>query len=472
MGLRLTAAKGISAVSTWGLKNLFKRPAANFPGKIALYVDTQLIADLSPKMRKGSMVVCGTNGKTTVTNLVADALELAGKKVVCNRTGANLDSGVATALLHSDPVDWGVFECDELWVAKVLPQLKSNYLLLLNLFRDQLDRVGEINVIQESIAGALKASPKTVLVYNADDPLCAAIAARVENKSIAFGVAESMGLDQNTVVDAQMCQMCSGMLEYSYRQYGQLGEYRCTQCDFGRKPLEYSAHQVSISAKGISFAMQSPQGSKSSVSASYSGAYMVYNLLASAAAADLAGCPSLVFQEALDAFNPQNGRLQNFDIEGHDVLLNLAKNPTGFNQNLKLILQDKGPKVVAFYVNDKEGDGRDISWLWDIDFEELASQKDLKVFVGGMRRNDLQVRLKYAGVLADRVENASDVFLRTARFAADRSYYFVANYTALPPVREELSNLASQQAGYPASEAPVSAGKVSVGESDSRDSRG
>lgn len=131
-----------------------------------------LIADLAPKLEQGSVCVVGTNGKTTVTNLLADALELAGQRVVCNRTGANLDSGVATSLLHAGPSDWGVFECDELWLAKILPQLQATYVVLLNLFRDQLDRVGEIDRIQDSIVGALEKSPDTVLVYNADDPLC------------------------------------------------------------------------------------------------------------------------------------------------------------------------------------------------------------------------------------------------------------------------------------------------------------
>ena len=132
--------------------------------------------------------------KTTVTNLLADALELAGQRVVCNRTGANLDSGVATSLLHAGPSDWGVFECDELWLAKILPQLQATYVVLLNLFRDQLDRVGEIDRIQDSIVGALEKSPDTVLVYNADDPLCVRIAERAANPSIAFGVDEDLGL--------------------------------------------------------------------------------------------------------------------------------------------------------------------------------------------------------------------------------------------------------------------------------------
>ncbi len=142
MSLQFAAARFVSSVSTWGLKNVFRRPAANFPGKAALYVDPQAIAHASNRLSKGSIVVVGTNGKTTVTNLLADVLEAAGERVTCNRTGANLGSGVATALLHAKQADWGVFESDELWLAKMLPQLQATYVVLLNLFRDQLDRMG------------------------------------------------------------------------------------------------------------------------------------------------------------------------------------------------------------------------------------------------------------------------------------------------------------------------------------------
>ena len=178
MSIRFAAAQAVSSISTWGLKHVFRRPAANFPGKIALYVDPRLLANLRGKLTRGSIMVVGTNGKTTVTNLLADVLEGSGVRVVCNRTGANLDSGVSTALLHAKEADWGVFESDELWLKKMTPQLKPTYVLLLNLFRDQLDRCGEIDRIQDSIVEALAASPETILVFNADDPLCATIAKR------------------------------------------------------------------------------------------------------------------------------------------------------------------------------------------------------------------------------------------------------------------------------------------------------
>lgn len=446
MSARTSCAKAVAAAATWGLKNVFRRPAGNFPGKIALYIDPRIIAHTVSKAREGSIVVVGTNGKTTVTNLLADAFEAAGKRVICNRTGANLDSGIATALLHADAADIGVFESDELWLAKSAPQLAPRYIILLNLFRDQLDRVGEIDRIQDSIVGAVNATPSATLVYNADDPLCAAIAERVDNPTLAFGVEGDMGLSQNTVVDAQMCQRCSSMMKYDYRQYGQLGEYRCPSCGFARPARSWSASQVGLSVGGLSFSVSPADGASNDsfkIHAPFSGAYMVYNLLAVAVGARLGGVDPAAIQKAIDEFDPQNGRLQRFSVQGRSVLLNLAKNPTGFNQNIKIILQDKGPKTVAFFINDKEADGHDVSWLWDIDFEELAGQPGLRAFAGGIRANDMQVRLKYSGVESDIVDDAEDVLAKSAADERGARVYFIANYTALPALREALTRIAN-----------------------------
>ena len=204
------------------------------------------------------------------------------------------------------------------------------------------------------------------------------------------------------------------------------------------------------------------------VRASFSGAYMVYNLLAVATAASLLGCAPDDVAEAIDAFDPKNGRLQDYEIEGHRVLLNLAKNPTGFNQNLRIVAQDAGPKAVAFFVNDKEGDGRDVSWIWDIDFEELASQRDCIVFVGGERRNDLQVRLKYAGVDARLIGGVDEVFAALSAgvgLPADAGVYAIANYTALPVVHAALNEAAKRAAageGGSREDAPASGDRVAA----------
>lgn len=449
MGIRTGLAQAVSVASTVALKNVFHRPAANFPGKIALYVDPAIIGNMAHKLKRGSVIVAGTNGKTTTTNLLADALERAGQRVVCNRTGANLDSGVATSLLHAHESDWGIFESDEMWMVKILPFLQSDYVLLLNLFRDQLDRVGEIDRVQDSIVNALSQSPRTVLIYNADDPLCTAIADRCPNRTVGFGVGENMHLAQNTVSDAQMCQRCSGMLEYGYRQYGQLGTFHCSDCDFHRHTPEFEAVNVKLGPSGLSFTVRSGKA-KGTVTAPYSGAYMVYNLLATYVTAVMVGTMPQDVQAAIDAFKPDNGRLQNLRVHGRDVLLNLAKNPTGFNQNMKLVVQGEGRKAAAFFINDKEADGHDISWIWDVDFEELAASKDLVVFAGGIRKNDLQMRLKYAGIDAQLVDSAAQVVEAVDALPEDYSLYCIANYTALPQVRSDLQRLSEDGVDTPA----------------------
>ena len=437
---RLAFARMIGTVSTWVLKNVFRRPAANFPGKVGLYADKQLIADLKLQLREGSVVVVGTNGKTTVTNLLADAFEAVGKTVVCNRTGANLDSGVATALLGSTGADWGVFESDELWVAKILPQLRANYVVLLNLFRDQLDRMGEIDHIQEAIVQALSSSPDTVLIYNADDPLCQVIANQVKNSCAPFGIDEDLGLAQNTVVDAGMCQCCDSALVYEWRQYGQLGAFKCPACGFERKRPDCAMRDVAISGERADVSIYF-KGQTTRLAIPYAGAYMLYNVLAVCAAASCCGLPLEKVEKAIASFAPDNGRLQHYEINGQQVLLNLAKNPIGFNQNLRIVLKQSGPKAVAFFINDKEADGHDVSWLWDVDFQELALSEELVAYAGGLRRNDMQVRLKYAGIEAALVDGAQDFLEKAAVALSHADLFLVANYTALPNAKAELDQL-------------------------------
>lgn len=452
MGIRKAMAEAASAVSSVALRHIFRRPAGNFPGKLALYIDPSIIADLRVKLTRGSICVVGTNGKTTVTNMLADCLEAAGKRVVCNRGGANLDSGVATSLLQSGVSDWGVFECDELWLAKILPGLRSRYVLLLNLFYDQLDRVGEVANIQESIAGALAASPNTVLVYNADDPHCEKIARMVNNTCVPFGMGEGLA-PEGSAGDALMCQACDSMLNYEYRSYGQLGAYSCPQCDFGRAHLKFMARDCHIGADGMDFDVVAATderavagGAVAHLSASYTGAYMAYNLLAVYAAGHLVGLSNEVMQSTMDAFDPHNGRLEHLQVHGRDVLLNLAKNPAGFNQNLSLVLQERGPVVAAFFVNDMEGDGRDVSWIWDVGFEALAGRSDTVVFAGGMRAADLLVRLRYAGVPALQVEDAVDVMHRVAALPEGYKVFMIANYTSLPDVRNDCVRMSGDVA--------------------------
>lgn len=445
--MRYQLAKIIGAISTCVLKNLLRRQAANFPGKAGLVVDPNLIAHLRPRISEGTVVVVGTNGKTTVTNLLADALEASGKVVACNRTGANLDSGVASALLHTATADWGVFESDELWLPKITPQLQPEFVVLLNLFRDQLDRAGEIDNVQKRIVEALASSPSTTLVYNADDPFCQAIADQTNNASIPFGIAQDLQLAQNAIVDSGLCQHCDTPLDYTWRQYGQLGNYCCPNCGFAREELAYGAYDVHLDAQGTTFSVRENGNPRDAmhVRAPVSSAYMAYNLLATCVAAGCCNVPFESTDKAIRSFSPENGRLQTYSVDGCRTLLNLAKNPVGLNQNLRIIASSPGPKAAAFFINDKEADGHDVSWLWDVDFEELAQVEDLLIFAGGIRRNDLQVRLKYAGIEAQLVEGARDFATSAHAVSPNAELFLVANYTALSSVKSELNHMACEQ---------------------------
>ena len=468
MALKFQFAKGIASLSRVLLKHVVRRPALNFPGKIALYIDKNLLQNASANLRS-SICVVGTNGKTTVTNMLADIFQK-DTYVVCNRSGANLDSGVASVLLEAqsdlahNKDSLGIFECDELWLAKILPFLQSDYVILLNLFRDQLDRVGEITRIQHSIVKALESSPRTTLIYNSDDPHCEYIARLAPNPSVAFGVEGSLKQENNSPTDAPICQQCSSFLSYSWRQYSQLGNYKCTGCDFKRTTPSFYASDISLGSREISFDVvissaintkkckntdsdNNVNQTKMRLNIDTSGVYMIYNLLAVSAAALLCNAKPQTIAQVVKDFKPNNGRLEQYKVGTHDILLNLAKNPTGFDQNIAIITSENDPNfsetaniAIAFFVNNKEGDGRDVSWIWDIDFEKLTPyvSPSTKFFVGGMRRNDLQVRMKYAGIESQLVNNAEDVL---ASIPANSKVYMIANYTSLPEVKASLDEI-------------------------------
>ena len=424
------------------LHGVLHRAASQLPGRVALAIDPQVVAHLRNKVRAGSVVVCGTNGKTTTTNLIAATLEAAGMRVLCNRDGANMLPGVASALLPGRAADWAVIEADELSCIHILPQLRPTYLVLLNLFRDQLDRSGEIDHVQDVIVESLATSPKTILLTCGDDPLCIGVAERAQaagTRVLTFGVDEDLGLPADRVPEARFCQRCGAELSYAYRSYAQLGAFRCPSCGFARPALDYRAKEVQVGHESVAFVASCSEAVAWPLRAPFGGVYLVYNLLAAAAIALRVGVGPQVFQRALDGYDPGNGRLQHFTIDTTPVVLNLAKNPTGLNQNLSLMLADERPKVVYVIINDEANDGRDVSWLWDVDFERLVGRQDVRlVMAGGHRANDLQVRLKYAGVAAPVVLRLDDALERARTLSTGDPLYVLTNYSALWPTKAEL----------------------------------
>ena len=474
MGARTKLACAAADIAHWGLSTVLRRGGGNIPGAVALKLDPDIVAELAAGL-DGSIVVTGTNGKTTTNGLIADGLAAAGYEVVCNRAGNNMQTGIAAAIVAgrkgargggagekgagaaaagcgAGPADtaggaarkrFGAFECDELYTVRILPQLKPSALVLLNLFRDQLDRYGEIDHTQDVIAQALEASPETALIYNADDPLCAGIAARVPNRCIAFGIDEPTGLEADRISDSRFCAKCNAPLDYDYVHYGQLGKYRCPTCGWERSELAYAARKVELSCGGqggYSWEVSGPDGYERRVRTRYNGLYMVFNVTAVAAALDFAGAGEADLDRVIADYEPAGGRMKAFDVYGRTVVSNLAKNPAGFDRMISEI-KASDAHLMAFFLNDNDADGHDISWIWDVDFEKLCDLELERVFVGGKRRNDLQVRLKYAGINAQLIDGIEDAVRGCFGADAGLALYSVANYTVFPAVTADLKRL-------------------------------
>lgn len=452
MSIKSTIATATAGAARWGLRSVLHRSGGALPGKLGLAIDPELVTHLACLL-DASVVITGTNGKTTTTNLIADAVAASGASCVCNRAGNNMETGITGALLEANSDRRrtagtrrvGVFECDELYTVRILPRLKPTYFVLLNLFRDQLDRYGEIDHTQDVIAQALALSPTTTLIFNADDPLCASIAARVPNPSLPFGLNGPTGGEASHIAESRFCAHCNAPLEYDYIQYGQLGSYHCPACGWRRPDLASGASNVHLTSTGYSFELKAQQDGSSqtaSLSTRYNGLYMVYNITAAWTASwvlDALDGDSSRFQGVLDTYVPTGGRMTRWQAKGRIVATDLAKNPVGFDRQIQQI-KASGGKLMAFYLNDADADGRDVSWIWDVDFECLSAP-GVRAFAGGSRAHDLQVRLKYAGIDASLVNGIGDVIDTLAGEDVGEVLHAVANYTAFPPIVKELEGL-------------------------------
>lgn len=316
--------------------------------------------------------------------------------------------------------------------------MQSQYLLLLNLFPDQVDRFGSISNIQESLISALQNSPDTTLIYNADDPNCQMIADVCPNATIAFGALEKIS---NTNDESNnKCPECQFDLTYKIHQYAQLGQYRCPNCGFNRAGLNFGAKNISLTNKRLEFDIEDMH-----FSSKKAAEYVCYNLIGFISTVKTLNCDYQTIASTIKNHKVENGRMQSFKIDGKNVMINLAKNPVGFNQNIAyatnhyLSAQRPPNTSIAFFVNAREGDGRSTDWLDDVNFAQLADLSNMNFYYGGEAGEDLQKRLKKAGINAQYVENAKDVL---AYAKHSKQIYFVANYTAMFPLRSELIKIA------------------------------
>ena len=418
---------------------------SSLPGKAALLVSPSVLKDLSSGVRKKIFAVCGTNGKTTTNNVLRHMLEAEGNTVVCNHLGANMLWGVTGAFTERAGLtgrlsaDYACVEVDEASARKVFSAMKPDYLILTNLFRDQLDRYGEIDTTIKLLLEAIREVPDMKLIINADDPLSVYLAEESGNPFVTYGISEPVeavgkesGNTDTEVREGRFCKRCGAPLLYSFYHFGQMGVYRCSSCAFSRPIPSYTASEIRLDG-GVSFTVNGHR-----IKTDFRGLYSVYNLLAvySALKEDEHDCS--LFSETLKTFTPGFGRNEIFRFGKQKVLLNLAKNPAAFNQNIDAMLQDSAEKDVIIAINDHAPDGKDISWLWDVEFDRIADPSIRSVTVSGIRALDMQLRLKYAQIESETAETP-EMAIEKKLASGSENLYVLVNYTALFPAHQFLT---------------------------------
>ena len=420
---------------------LVGKKGSSTPGKFALFIYPGVLKYLASQIRGKIIVVCGTNGKTTTNNMLCSLLESEGKKVVCNHVGANMLEGVVTAFAGSTnflgrlDADYACIEIDEISAASVFEHFLPDYMIITNLFRDQLDRYGEIDITIRHLSKAVSKAENAVLVLNADDPLVAALGKNAKNKCVYYGIGEDAGISLSETKEGRFCSFCHSELVYSFYHYSQLGSYGCVKCGFSRPKPQYEALDVNLTDE-MSFTVDGKR-----ISVNYRGFYNIYNILAAYAAVRLCGFSLDNINDVLGAYKPQIGRMEAFNICGKNVIFNLSKNPAGFNQAISAVVQDKRKKDIVVVINDNAQDGKDISWIWDVDFERLADAGISGFTASGIRHNDVFLRFKYARL--ESIKDIGDVRLAItdALKSSSQVLYVLVNYTALFPTQKILQSL-------------------------------
>ena len=421
------------------------RGATSLPGKLLMRMEPHAIGRLAARLRDGSAVISATNGKTTTAAMVAEILERRGTRLVHNRAGANMAGGVASSLLRAArgggiDGDAGLFEVDEFWVDGVVPELRPRALLLANLFRDQLDRYGELETIADRWAATVAATPATRLVLNADDPLVADLG-RDHPDVTYFGVqddAVALGAMAHAS-DSKHCRRCGAPYVYDAVYMGHLGRYHCPNGDSRRpQPDVHATGVVLDGTRGARFDLHLG-GERARVELPLPGLYNVYNALGAAALAHALGAGLADVVAGLEGTQAAFGRAETVAIGGRELAILLVKNPAGANEVLRTLALDHEQLDVLAILNDRVADGRDVSWVWDADFEQLAGSVR-RVTCSGTRAAELALRLKYAGVDPGRLHVVAPLerALDAALAAGVGRLVARPTYTAMLALRERL----------------------------------
>ena len=428
------------------VSRVLHRGGTAMPGRYALKLCPNLLERLAKQVK--TVAITGTNGKTTSARMIEEAFREQGLSYLTNRSGANLIDGITTefvmnsSLLGRVKKDYAVIECDEAAARKVFPRLRPQVVVVTNLFRDQLDRYGEVTHTLENIREALRGAPEAKLCLNADCSLTASLAGDLPNPVRWFGVEQGAAPSRAKpeISDATHCIRCKTEYEYDYISYGHLGGFRCPKCGYRRHSADCAVTDIVEQRPDGSELVMNVRGEKLLVTVNLPAMYNIYNAAGAVAAVTEMGFPAQAAAEALRSFRCGFGRMERFDLAGGTRMM-LVKNPAGCNQVIEYLQNFKEKFVLVICLNDRAADGRDVSWIWDADFEGLSALAGrlTQVIVSGDRAEDMRVRIKYAGVddAFIRVEWDYETLVRELE-KETRPVCMMPTYTAMLELRQTV----------------------------------
>ncbi|HLI39086.1 MAG TPA: MurT ligase domain-containing protein [Streptosporangiaceae bacterium] len=446
------AAVGAGKTARALSRALHRGGGTTLPGHIAQRIDPGLVTGLSRALPNGCVLVTGTNGKTTTTRILAGAARRAGLAVITNPEGSNLLPGIATSLLvHATALGRldvpgsaiGIFEVDEGAFPAAAEALSPRLVVVTNLFRDQLDRYFEVDFVARLWQRALRRLPASAtVVLNADDPAVAYLGEGLRASVAHFGLDDRQwgrpGLEH--AADSRRCPRCGRDLLYELSFYAHLGHYACKECGWRRPDPRFAAWKVEVDGLDGSRAhITTPAGNRA-FQVSLAGLYNTCNALAAAAGASCLGVEPDLVQEAAHGAVGAFGRCERVSVGGRQALILLVKNPSGFNEGLRLVLSGSGTRRLLIGLNDNGPDGRDVSWIWDADVERCRGRTSF-LGVCGQRARDLALRLKYAELPSPDLADDDVVrafFSAVGRTPPGETLYVLITYTAMWSLRREL----------------------------------
>ncbi|HPP16611.1 MAG TPA: MurT ligase domain-containing protein [Dictyoglomaceae bacterium] len=420
---------------TYYVMRLLRLDATTFPGKLALNIYPDFLREIKEKI-KTRILVTGTNGKTTTNNLIYFILSKKNFKVLSNLEGANLKSGIATSFIKNPgEYDFASFEVDEGIFPFVLNEIDPQYVLINNFFRDQLDRYGEIDTTVDKILNAFSEKEQITLILNADDPFVVRFA-DLPNRKYFYGISKKIGSsDSKEIKESVYCPKCGRRLNYEFFNYAQIGRFFC-ECGFKNPSYDFYIDETEFKDRWF-FSIKEKE-EKVSLSFNFPGVYNLYNALSAYSLGRALGVSKEELSSFISDFYFKLGRLEKFIYKDLERILVLVKNPAGYNQVLDTIKRDASEKVLLLILNDNIADGRDVSWIWDVDFEKIKDEESIKkIICSGKRAEDLLVRLKYAEIPLEKIQiinNIESAVLNILGYSYKT--YILPTYTALFKTRK------------------------------------